>query len=83
MGRPEEKAEYLGLCIERQFSPNPPMDWDFDEQVDMAVEDFLSLLITAEPEPISLEEVSDRFAELQLRKSPGQDGVTNLSLIHI
>ena len=30
-------------------------DWDFDEQVEIAVEDFLSLPITAEPEPISLE----------------------------
>ena len=33
------------------------MDWDFDEQVEMDVEDFLSLPIRAEPEPITLEEV--------------------------
>ena len=83
LGRPEKKVEYLGLCFERQFALNLPMDWDFDEQVEMAVEDFLSLPITAEPEPISLEEVSDRLAELQPRKAPGPDGVKNLSLIHI
>ena len=82
LGRPEEKAEYLGLCFERQFAPNPPMDWDFDEQVEMAVEDFLSLPITAEPEPIYLEEVSDRLAELQPRKAPGPDGVTNTCLLY-
>ena len=56
------------------------MDWDFDEQVKMAVEDFLSLPITAEPEPICLEEVSDRLAELQPRKAQGPDGVTNTAL---
>ena len=78
--RDREKAEYLGACFERQFAPNPPMDWDFDEQVEMAVEDFLSLPITTEPEPISLEEVSDRLAELPPRKAPGPDGVTNTAL---
>ena len=80
LGRPEEKAEYLGLCFERQFAPNPPMDWDFDEQVEMAMEGFLSLPITAEPEPISLGEVSDRLAELQPRKAAGRDGIMNTAL---
>ena len=31
MGCPKEKAEYLVLCFEIQFTPNPPMDRNFDK----------------------------------------------------
>ena len=55
------------------------MDCDFDEEVENKVEDFLSLPITAEPEPVTTEDVSDRLTELIPRKAPAPDGVSNRS----
>ena len=45
----------MGTCFDRQFAPNQPMDWDFYEQVEMDMKNFLSLPTTTEPEPITLE----------------------------
>ena len=53
------------------------MNWDFDEQAEMDMKDFLSVPVTVVPKPISLEEVTGRLAELQPRRSPGPDSVLN------
>ena len=42
-----------------------------------------SLLITAVPKVISVDEVSNRLAELQSRKASGLDGVSNIALIRL
>lgn len=46
LGRPEEKAEYLGACFEHQFAPTMPNYWDFEEEVCNEVDDYIAFLIT-------------------------------------
>ena len=80
LGRPEEKAEFLAGCFEQQFAPNPASNAAFANRVQHEIHRYLELPITAVPEPITEEEVSDRLVELQPRKAPGPDGVSNTAL---
>ena len=73
-----EAVSYTHLDVyKRQLLTRP---WNFDEQVEMDMESFLSLLITAEPELITSEKVLDQLEELQARKTPGLDDVLNTAL---
>ena len=53
------------------------MDWNFDEEVENEVEDFLSLQITAEPEPLLGKR--SQIGSLNLYR----EKLLALSLIHI
>lgn len=81
-GSPEGEVEFLGAYFELQFVPNPPVDWDFDEQVERNVTDFLSLPDNSDTEPISRAEISDRLVELRQMKALGPDGDSNIAFQH-
>lgn len=68
------------MYLEGQFAPNPPTDWDFGDEISDEVEDYLQLPITAQPEPTTGEEASERLLALRARKAPGSDGVSNTAL---
>lgn len=33
LGKPDEKFEFLSLCVERRVALKPPTNWDFEEDI--------------------------------------------------
>lgn len=63
-----------------QISPNLPNDWDFEEDIADATEEYLRLPITTEAELTSVEEVTMKLLALLTRKTSESDGIAYVVL---